>query len=177
MIAFPPHRTKVSVNVSQETALAHLTLYLNSSETQPHLLPNAHLDPTIGPTIGSSNYSITIHNLRRVQAGLRGELLAPSIELNETFLASKQQENFPQPEQIDGAKLNIDEKMPICIEESHAPENHQELDQPVASKTEIINSEITEKSITETRSSHIDKEARKREKKARRKAAKKDLKS
>lgn len=81
MSAFPPHRTVPSIPVSQEIALKYLSSYLASTSTTPHLLPNARLEAS-GPTAGSSS-SVTLHNLQRVEAGLKGEWLAPTLELNE----------------------------------------------------------------------------------------------
>lgn len=82
MSAFPPHRSIKSIPISPEIALKFLSQYLQDTTTSPHLLPNARLEPS-GPTAGSSNSSVTIHNLQRVEAGLRGEWLAPSLELDE----------------------------------------------------------------------------------------------
>lgn len=82
MSAFPPIRTQKGLNVTPDTALLYLSAYLTSSKTSPHLLPNARLEAS-GPTAGSSNASVTIHNLQRVEAGLRGEWLAPELELEE----------------------------------------------------------------------------------------------
>lgn len=82
MSAFPPIRTQKGLNVTPDTALLYLSAYINSSKTSPHLLPNARLEAS-GPTAGSSNASVTIHNLQRVEAGLKGEWLAPKLELEE----------------------------------------------------------------------------------------------
>jgi hypothetical protein len=81
MSAFPPHKTLTSLPVSQENALKFLTSYLDATKTTPHLLPNARLEPN-GVT-AVSNSSILIHNLERVQAGLRGEWLAPVLDLED----------------------------------------------------------------------------------------------
>ncbi|KAG0645201.1 hypothetical protein D0Z07_9003 [Hyphodiscus hymeniophilus] len=81
MSAFPPHKTLTSLPVSQEIALKFLTSYLDATKTNPHLLPNARLEPN-GVTAVSSS-SVLIHNLERVQAGLRGEWLAPVLDLEE----------------------------------------------------------------------------------------------
>ncbi|KUJ15544.1 uncharacterized protein LY89DRAFT_686272 [Mollisia scopiformis] len=83
MSAFPPHRLGASVPINQEIALKFLSKYLEAAKTSPHLLPNAKLDPS-GPTAGSSSSSVTIHNLQRVEAGLRGEWLAPTLDLEES---------------------------------------------------------------------------------------------
>lgn len=80
MSAFPPRRTVPSLPVSQATALKHLQTYLEATKNSPWLLPNAKLDAS-GPTAAGN--SISIHNLQRVEAGLRGEWLAPVLELGE----------------------------------------------------------------------------------------------
>lgn len=82
MSAFPPHRTIPSIPIPQEIALKFLSSYLEATKTSPHLLPNARLEAS-GPTAGSSASSVTIHNLQRVEAGLRGEWLAPTFDLEE----------------------------------------------------------------------------------------------
>ena len=82
MSAFPPHRTITSIPVPPEKALIYLSTFLTNSKSQPHLLPNARLEPS-GVTAGSSSSSVTIHNLQRVEAGLRGEWLAPTLDLEE----------------------------------------------------------------------------------------------
>lgn len=83
MSAFPPHRAIPSVPISQDIALKFLSSYLEATKTSPHLLPNARLESS-GPTAGSSASSVTIHNLKRVEAGLRGEWLAPTLDLEES---------------------------------------------------------------------------------------------
>ncbi|KAG4439350.1 hypothetical protein IFR05_005162 [Cadophora sp. M221] len=82
MSAFPPQRSVASIPVSQDIALKYLSAYLEAAKTYSHLLPNARLEPS-GPTAGSSTSNITIHNLQRVEAGLRGEWLAPTLDLEE----------------------------------------------------------------------------------------------
>jgi hypothetical protein len=82
MSAFPPYRAIPSVPISQDIALKFLSSYLEATKTSPHLLPNARLESS-GPTAGSSASSVTIHNLKRVEAGLRGEWLAPILDLEE----------------------------------------------------------------------------------------------
>ncbi|KAF7953661.1 uncharacterized protein EAE97_001060 [Botrytis byssoidea] len=80
--AFPPHKSIPSIPVNQTMALKYLQDYLSLTSSTPYLLPNAKLEPT-GPTIGSSHSSVTIHNLQRVEAGLRGEWLAPTLEMED----------------------------------------------------------------------------------------------
>jgi len=68
--------------VSSDTALVFLSAYLSSTESQPHLLPNARLEAS-GPQSGSSKSSVILHNLQRVEAGLKGEWLAPVLDFEE----------------------------------------------------------------------------------------------
>lgn len=82
MSAFPPQRSTTSIPISQSLALSTLQTYLESTQSLPYLLPNARLEPS-GPTAGSSSSSVTIHNLQRVEAGLRGEWLAPVLDFDE----------------------------------------------------------------------------------------------
>lgn len=88
MSAFPPHRSTEALPISIGNAQQFLSAYLAASKTYPHLLPNARLEPS-GPTAGSSNSSVIIHNLQRVEAGLRGEWLAPTLELDEGVKVTK----------------------------------------------------------------------------------------
>jgi hypothetical protein len=82
MSAFPPHKTLASVPVTQEIALKFLSTYLEATKSTPYLLPNARLEPS-GPTAGATSSATTVRNLERVQAGLRGEWLAPVLDLSE----------------------------------------------------------------------------------------------
>jgi hypothetical protein len=85
--AFPPLRARASVPVPASTALAKLQTYLEAvtapTGPQAHLLPNATLQGG-GPAAqgGGAAANLVIHNLKRVEAGLRGEWLAPSLELD-----------------------------------------------------------------------------------------------
>lgn len=81
MSAFPPVRSLQSIPVSTEEALRRLQSYLEATKSNPALLPNATLQVD-GPKAQSESASnLVIHNLKRVEAGLRGEWLAPSLEL------------------------------------------------------------------------------------------------
>lgn len=82
--SFPPHRSRPSIPISSSLALRHLSNYLTTAATAPCLLPNATLQPT-GPVAQSDAASnLTIQHLQRVEAGLRGEWLAPSLDLAES---------------------------------------------------------------------------------------------
>ena len=77
---FPPTITHSTTRISPSTALTHLSDYLARSATDLSLLPNAQLTES-GPAVGSSSAQggVVIHNLRRVEAGLKGEYLAATV--------------------------------------------------------------------------------------------------
>ncbi|KAF1982346.1 hypothetical protein K402DRAFT_340513 [Aulographum hederae CBS 113979] len=80
--AHPPHRVhKNRKPLSQTAAHALLSTYLTRADTLPYLHPDALLAPS-GPTYAAASGpmgGIILHNLRRVEAGLRGEVLKPEI--------------------------------------------------------------------------------------------------
>lgn len=151
MSAFPNYRSVPSVPVGTETAHKFLEQYLEATKSSPYLLPNARLEPS-GPTAGSSNSSVTIYNLKRVEAGLRGEWLAPSLELEESNAVNAQ---------LDGTIASAADNMDT--------EGWQDLDE-YQREQEVVEGEIgpndTEVEL-EAKPSVIDKDARKKEKKLR----------
>jgi hypothetical protein len=157
MSAFPNYRSVPSVPVDKETAHKLVEAYLEATKTSLYLLPNARLESS-GPTFGSSNSSVTIYNLKRVEAGLRGEWLAPSLEFNETKRADA--------EGVSGSSSRGADNMDT--------DGWQDLDE-YQREQEVIEGELgpndTEVEL-EAKPSKIDKEARKKEKKLRMKEEK-----
>lgn len=93
MSAFPPVRSLPSTPITTTEALQRLQSYLEATKSNPALLPNATLQAD-GPKAQSESASnLVIHNLKRVEAGLRGEWLAPSLELEAEGMAGF--ESFP----------------------------------------------------------------------------------
>jgi hypothetical protein len=82
MSAFPPHRSNAAIAVPQEIALKYLQAYISATKTSPYLLPNARIESS-GPTSSSSTTGVVFHNINRLEAGLRGEWIAPSLDLDE----------------------------------------------------------------------------------------------
>ena len=78
---FPPTTTLSNTRIPPSAALAHLSDYLVRSKEDVSLLPNTQLTES-GPAVGSSSThgGVLIHNLKRVQAGLKGEYLAAAVE-------------------------------------------------------------------------------------------------
>ncbi|PBP15595.1 hypothetical protein BUE80_DR013675 [Diplocarpon rosae] len=191
MIAFPPQRSVTSIPVAQEIALKYLSAYLEATKSSPHLLPNARLEPS-GPTAGSNNSSITIHNLQRVEAGLRGEQLAPTVTLEENDMPNAngnyegrnmRQENLPGEEWMDldeyqreqsfeGGEIRNDVVQGPEINRGLGEENYWDDGvQDAVAAASSNKSEATKKqkvgATAGIAKNPIDKEARKEEKKAR----------
>jgi hypothetical protein len=81
MASFPPLRSHPSTPITSDLALQKLQEYLSATNSNPYLLPNATLQSD-GPRAASdSSSNLVIHNLKRVEAGLRGEWLEPSLDL------------------------------------------------------------------------------------------------
>lgn len=78
--AYPPTVHHSSIRVSTPEALSLLSAYLEATTTDPSLHPSAHLTEN-GPVAPSSghNTGLVLHNLRRVEAGLRGENLGEDL--------------------------------------------------------------------------------------------------
>jgi len=79
--AFPPHRIHSSRPVAPSEALNLLSNYLELAAEEPYLQPNAFLTEG-GPVAASSgpNTALILHNLKRMEAGLRGEHLSADLD-------------------------------------------------------------------------------------------------
>ena len=79
--AHPPHHHHSTERISPSHALSLLSSYLEAASTEAYLHPNALLTPS-GPTTpatGAQNVGLVLHNLKRVEAGLRGEQLGADL--------------------------------------------------------------------------------------------------
>ena len=81
---YPPIHHHSTKRVSASTALSLLSKYLDSAASDPSLHPNALLTEN-GPITPSSgaNSGLVLHNLKRVEAGLKGEHLGADLMLEE----------------------------------------------------------------------------------------------
>ncbi|MCJ1229970.1 hypothetical protein MMC12_006641 [Toensbergia leucococca] len=77
---FPPHHPHSTHPITPSHALSLLTAYLTATTTDASLHPNALLSESgpISATTGA-NTGLVLHNLRRVEAGLRGENLGVDL--------------------------------------------------------------------------------------------------
>jgi len=80
--SFPPHRLHLCRPIAPSEALGLLSSYLELAESEPYLQPNTLLTEG-GPISATSgpNTGLILHNLKRVEAGLRGEHLSADLEL------------------------------------------------------------------------------------------------
>lgn len=89
--AYPPFRHHNTIRIPKARALSLLTAYLVTSTQDASLHPNALLAES-GPKAaafsststgygGGGRGGLTLHNLRRVEAGLRGEYLGADAEV------------------------------------------------------------------------------------------------
>ncbi|KAL8975717.1 MAG: hypothetical protein Q9197_000059 [Variospora fuerteventurae] len=80
--AHPPIRHHSSECISSSQAQQLLAGFLGETATDPSLHPNSLLTED-GPVNRSSSMGLVLHNLRRVEASLRGEHLAADLSFQE----------------------------------------------------------------------------------------------
>lgn len=77
---YPPIHHNRTEHITTSAALSSLSAYLEATTTDPSLHPNALLTEG-GPTTQSlgANVGLVLHNLKRVEAGLKGEHLGADL--------------------------------------------------------------------------------------------------
>lgn len=75
--ANPPLRKHTTRRIPRSAALNFISSYLRASRTNPSLHPDALLTES-GP-LASKTDGLTLHNLRRIEAGLRGDNLGADL--------------------------------------------------------------------------------------------------
>ncbi|KAL5350043.1 hypothetical protein ACLOAV_005080 [Pseudogymnoascus australis] len=172
--SFPPHHSKPSRPISSSLALHHLTTYLTAAATTPSLLPSATLQSTgpIAPTDAASN--LLIQHLQRVEAGLKGEWLAPTLDLEESYSAAEdttggegQKEGEADVEMGTDGWQDLDEYQ----REQSVEVGELGGESVVASEEPAVGLEVK---ASDAAGQKQDKEARKRDKKEKEKALKRE---
>ena len=81
--SYPPHRLYSSRQIASSEALSLLSSYLETATIESYLQPSALLTEG-GPISATSgiNTGLTLHNLKRVEAALRGEHLSAALLLD-----------------------------------------------------------------------------------------------
>ncbi|KAL2835730.1 hypothetical protein BJY01DRAFT_223204 [Aspergillus pseudoustus] len=153
-IPLPPTTILTTKPVSQSIAHDFLAAYLDRATTDPALQPNAGISehgPVSRTTAAAPN--IILHNLKRVQAGLAGEVLGRDLAIAKMKEGAKRAQNGG-----DGA---WEDKQQF----EHEQEPGKEREQNGGGDVMDVDGE--------GETGPVDKEERKRKKKERRKAEKK----
>ncbi|KAJ5569844.1 uncharacterized protein N7459_009274 [Penicillium hispanicum] len=157
--AIPPTTVHTSKAISQSAAHDFLAAYLDRAANDPALQPNASISehgPVSRTTAAAPN--LILHNLKRVQAGLAGEILGRDLTV------AKQN---PGEEYLDVAagavsNTNQTENQDVEGEQNDLPMNENQFETEAQAFEE-----------QEQQQAAVDKEERKRKKKERRQAEKK----
>ncbi|KAJ5759662.1 hypothetical protein N7520_006818 [Penicillium odoratum] len=97
--ALPPTTVHSTQSISQSAAHDFLAAYLTRAATDPALQPNANISehgPVSRTTAAAPN--LILHNLKRVQAGLAGEVLGTDL----TFAKQNPGEDYLDAGLVDG---------------------------------------------------------------------------
>lgn len=185
--SFPPHRRHSSRPIDPSEALILLSSYLEAASTDAYLQPNALLTEG-GPVsaISGPNAGLTLHNLKRVEAGLLGEHLSADVTFAKSadgFFPDLQTDrhegetstNTPGSSKKNGykidSKLGVDgwqDKLDFELEQDVT---QGEVGDRLHAMTEVPEEDVEVPRIQATRSSG-DKEERKQRKRERRHAVK-----
>ena len=84
-ICHPPHRHHATQRVLPSRALSLLSAYLTAASTDASMHPNVLLTEAgpITPASGTHQMGLVLSNLKRVEAGLKGERLATDMAIGE----------------------------------------------------------------------------------------------
>ncbi|KAL5003882.1 hypothetical protein BDV10DRAFT_4860 [Aspergillus recurvatus] len=168
-IPLPPTTILSSKPITQAVAHDFLAAYLDRATTDPALQPNAGISehgPVSRTTAAAPN--IILHNLKRVQAGLAGEVLGRDLAIAEM----KEGAQLAQAQTgVDNADGTWKDKAQFEQEQ----EGYQVHDTNVRNEPEEMDVDNADEVEGETAATTgtLDKEERKRLKKERRKAEKK----
>ena len=176
--ALPPHRLHSSRPISQAEALGFLSTYLENAMTDPAFQPNALLT-TSGPVSAShgGSSSLILHNLRRVEAGLKGEHLGADFAFEDEIAEEELQK--PQDQSNgDGSKDEEANGQPSGVDaewqDKETFERQQKIEVgDIRNRGGAMAEHAVDKENDPTLTTD-DKEIRKQKKKERRKAEKRD---
>lgn len=158
--ALPPTTVHTTKAISQSAAHDFLAAYLDRASNDPALQPNASISdhgPVSRTTVAAPN--LILHNLKRVQAGLAGEILGRDLTV------AKQN---PGEEYLDVAARAVSNNKENL---GDADEGQEEDD--LVMKDADMETEAEAFAEQEGKQAGVDKEERKRKKKERRLAEKK----
>lgn len=181
-VSYPPHHVHASHPIPASQALDLLSTYLKATETDASLHPNALLTES-GPisTNSGSNTGLVLHNLKRVEAGLRGEHLGadlsfsrfggeglPQLQDGKDGLKPTNRTNLATGADVNGQVLDVDmENVEEGWQDKSDFEREQEITQGEAGQRmpKVVDGEVP--NVMESKSTG-NKEDRKRRKQERR---------
>ncbi|KAF2141694.1 uncharacterized protein K452DRAFT_298365 [Aplosporella prunicola CBS 121167] len=174
--SYPPHVAVANRPLSLEEAQKSIANYLATSETSAHLHPDALLS-TSGvqfATAGGPMGGIVLHNLRRVEAGLRGEVIKPEPEASDDMVLDGMIEETEQTMQAEGGASKKSKKGASGAEEGWQDMGDYQREQleegnevgELGQRSNFVE-QGEEPKIAEGGKSKVDKEARKKAKKER----------
>ncbi|KAL4808991.1 hypothetical protein BDV18DRAFT_133682 [Aspergillus unguis] len=161
----PPTTILTTQPISQTVAHDFLAAYLDRATTDPALQPNAGISehgPVSRTTAAAPN--IILHNLKRVQAGLAGEVLGRDLAIAEMKEGAAQAQAQAQAQSGDAEGTWEDKKQ--FEQEQGAEQNDVNVRDGEAEAMDVDQDDAGEAGT-------LDKDERKRLKKERRKAEKK----
>ncbi|KAK7532209.1 uncharacterized protein J3D65DRAFT_97102 [Phyllosticta citribraziliensis] len=162
--SYPPQFVVANKPISAEEAQQAIATYLQESELEPRMHPDALLS-TSGvqfASAGGPQGGIVLHNLRRVDAGLQGEVLKPDVP-----------EDFTMMDIDPVADTTVGAQQPEGQDRDEW-EREQDIveDQGVSTTFVADGTEVPEVAVEG--SSKLDKEARKKAKKERERQLKRE---
>ena len=175
----PLHPTKIlkTEQISQSAAHDFLAAYLNRAATDPSLQPDSTLSPH-GPVSANTGAApnLVIHNLKRVQAGLAGEILGKDLTLtNQAGVFELQSHQFTDGQNWSGQNAQdgandgwqdlqrFEREQVDLVEGGDGVEEADDAEGKTEGQEDADGSSAPQKET-------VDKEERKRKKKERRKA-------
>ncbi|KAL1987679.1 hypothetical protein VTN96DRAFT_2920 [Rasamsonia emersonii] len=167
----PPTTVLSSKPISQSAAHDFLAAYLDRAATDPALQPNAIISehgPVSRTTASAPN--LILHNLKRVQAGLAGEVLGRDLTLPTG--AQPQQEQNQQGADGDATAAGGDWEDRQKWELTNGEQQQQQQDETAGDFAHPGEEMQVDEDGMPVKKKKIDKEERKRKKKERRQAEK-----
>lgn len=155
-VALPPTKVLTTKPISQSEAHEFLAMYLERARTDASLQPNASVSES-GPVSRTTSAApnLILHNLKRVQAGLAGEVLGRDLTV---------QKQNPGEDYLD---------VPVVAAANEGEEQGEGEKDDLEMKDVEMETEAEAFAEQEEQLAAVDKEERKRKKKERRLAEKK----
>jgi hypothetical protein len=168
----PPTTILSAKGISQSAAHDFLTAYLDRAATDPSLQPNATISEhgPVSRTTGAPN--LTLHTLKRVQAGLAGQVLGQDLSLKAhggQRFASEQTGDEDADINVNSQGWEDRRRFEVAPEDDDQEAGAMEI-QFDFEKEDVI--QVNEDGMPISSFGKIDKEERKRKKKERRQSEK-----